>query len=300
MLKMVETFSGIGNQVKALKKAKIKCKILNVANWDINVIIAYDLIHQGRKKMDKIKKIINTNKFNIYMLIFIILAILLITIFITFRYNVKGENNLPFYLSKISIISSIEGINNNEEKENKWSIKVNQNNDIYLYIKKNENYEETEIIENIKIENFNIQQNSKIGEVKLLKPDSNSESVIFKNNTENEVNSIEYTGDMESSIKDLKISNQGGIVVFRYAINNVGDYVSNDDLEINHNDLLKKLKINNEDLKVKFSFDICINLNSNKSYKAPVSLELPIDDVVNNGVQSKEITELENIVFKRL
>lgn len=105
---------------------------------------------------------------------------------------------------------------------------------------------------------------------------------------------------MESSIKDLKISNQGGIVVFRYAINNVGDYVSKDDLEINHNDLLKKLNINNEDLKVKFSFDICINLNSNKSYKAPVSLELPVDDVVNNGIQSKEITELENIVFKRL
>lgn len=250
--------------------------------------------------MDKIKKIINTKKFNIYMFISIILVILLITVFISFRYNVKGENNLPFYLSKISVISSVEGINNNDNNENKWNIKVNQNNDIYLYIKKNDSYEETEIIENINLENFNIQQNSKIGEIKLLKPDSNSESVIFKNTTENEVQNIQYIGDMESSIKDLKISNQGGIVVFRYAINNVGDYISNEDVEINHNDLLKKLNINNDDLKIKVSFDIRINLISGKSYKAPVNLELPIDDVVNNGVQSKEFTELENIVFKRL
>lgn len=250
--------------------------------------------------MDKIKKIINVKNFNMYMLVFIIFVILLIAIIVSFRYNVKGEINIPFYLSKLSVISSIEGINNSEDNTNKWNIKVNQNNDIYLYIKKNDNYEQTEIIENIKLENFNIQQNSKIGEIKLLKPDSNSDSVIFKNTTENEVNSIEYIGDMESSFKNMKISNQGGIVVFRYAINNVGNYVSNDDVEINHYDLLKKLNINNDDLKVKASFDICINLNSGKSYKAPVNFELPVDDVVNNGVQSKEFTELENIVFKRL
>ena len=250
--------------------------------------------------MNKIKRIINTKKFNIYIFIFIILVILLITMLISFRYNVKGENNLPFNISKISIISNVEGINNNNNNENKWNIKVNQNNDIYLYIKKNENYEETEIIEKIKLENFNIQQNSNVGEIKLIKPDNKEENVIFKNTSENEVNSIEYIGDMESSIKDMKISNQGGIIVFRYAINNIGDYISNDDIEINHNELLKKININNEDLKFKVSFDICINLISGKSYKAPVNLELPIDDVVNNGVQSKETTELENIVFKRL
>lgn len=250
--------------------------------------------------MEKLKKVINTKKFNIYMLILIIFVILLITVVISFRYNVKGEVNMPFYLSKISVISSVEGINNSEDKTSKWNIKVNQNNDIYIYVEKNHNYEKTETIQSIKLESFNIQQNSKIGEVKLLKPDSNFESVIFRNTTENQVDSIEYIGDMETSIKDLKISNQGGILVFRYAINNLGDYISNDDVEINHYNLLKKLNIDNNDLKVKVSFDICINLTSGKSYKAPVNLELPIDDVVNNGVQSKEFTDLENIVFKRL
>ena len=45
----------------------------------------------------------------------------------------------------------------------------------------------------------------KIGEVKLLKPDSNIESVIFKNKAENEVQNIEFTGGMDSSIKEMKI-----------------------------------------------------------------------------------------------
>ena len=46
---MVETFSGIGAQAKALENIKIKHGyeyiILNTVEWDINAIIAYDLIH---------------------------------------------------------------------------------------------------------------------------------------------------------------------------------------------------------------------------------------------------------------
>ena len=47
MLKMVETFSGIGAQAKALKNANIDFEILNTADWDINAILAYDYIHNG-------------------------------------------------------------------------------------------------------------------------------------------------------------------------------------------------------------------------------------------------------------
>ena len=233
------------------------------------------------------------------MLLFIIFAILFVVGIISLKYNVEGEGNLPFYISKISIISNVEGTDV-EDNTNKWNLQVNQNNDIYLYIKKNDDYKDTEIIENVKLNNFNIEQNSKIGEIKLLKPDSNVESVIFKNITENEVDNIEYIGDMDSSIKEMKISNQGGLVVFRYAINNLGNYVSNDDEQINHSELLKKLNVNNYDLKFKVSFDIYISLNGGKVYKSNVDLELPVNDVVNQGTQSMEYTDLENIVFKRM
>lgn len=248
---------------------------------------------------EEIKKFINTKQFHICMVALIVFAILFVVGVVSLKYNVEGEGNLPFYVSKISIISNVEG-NDVEDSTNKWNLQVNQNNDIYLYIKKNDDYKDTEIIESVKLNNFNIEQNSKIGEIKLLKPDSNIESVIFKNTTEKEVNEIEYIGDMNSNIKEMKISNQGGLVVFRYAINNIGNYISNDDEEINHSELLKKLNVNDDDLKFKVTFDICITLNSGKAYKSNISLELPVNDVVNQGTQSTELTDLKNIVFKRM
>ena len=69
----------------------------------------------------------------------------------------------------------------------------------------------------------------------------NQKNSIFKNTDENKVDKIEYLGSMQSNIKDLKIANQGGLVVFRYAISNVGTYISNEDIEINHSELIKKL-----------------------------------------------------------
>lgn len=247
---------------------------------------------------ERIKQIINTKQFHVIMVMLIIFAILFVVGVVSLKYNVEGEGNIPFYISKISIISNVEGVDN-DDNTNKWNLQVNQNNDIYLYIKKNDKYKDTEIIKSVKLDNFDIKEKSRVGEIKLLKPDSNIESVIFKNITENEVDSIEYIGDMESSIKELKISNQGGLVVFRYAINNIGNYTSNDDEEINHSNLLSKLNINNDDLKFKVTFDINITLNSGKTYKSNIELEIPVNDVVNNGVQSTEYTDLDNIVFKR-
>lgn len=53
MLKMVETFSGIGAQAKALNNIKIGYEILNTADWDVNAIIAYDYIHNGKPQKSK-------------------------------------------------------------------------------------------------------------------------------------------------------------------------------------------------------------------------------------------------------
>lgn len=249
---------------------------------------------------DKIKEITNLKQFHVCMIGTIIFIILFITGLMALKYSVEGETNLPFDLTKISIISNVEGIDNTEDTQNKWNLKVNQNNDIYLYIKKNDNYKETEIIDSIKLDNFKIAESPKVGQLKLYKPDNNVETNIFSNKDENEVDSIEYEGSLEASIKDLKIANQGGLVIFRYANCNIGDYISNDDEEIKHSELLKKLSVNNDDLKFKISFDMYINLNSKKSYKTNVKLELPVKDVVDNGVQNEEITDFDDVIFKRV
>ena len=232
------------------------------------------------------------------MVMSIILLIIFVVALISLKYNVEGEGNPPFALSKISIISNVEGTDANDE-QNKWNLAVNQNNDIYLYIKKNSDYKYTETISSVVLDNFKINQEPKVGKIKLLKPDTDIDSVIFKNSSENEVDRIEYKGDIDSSIKEMKISNQGGLVVFRYAIEDIGNYTSNDDEQINHNDLLKKLAINNDDIKFSVSFDIIVNLDSKKSYKASMNLDLPTGNVVDNGMQSTENTDLKDIIFKR-
>lgn len=248
---------------------------------------------------DKIKEFVKTKQFNICLVLIIIFFILFTAWLITLKYSVEGESNLPFSMTKISVISSTEG-NNVEDGTNKWNLSVNQNNDVYIYIKKNENYKKTETIKSVKLENFKIENNSEIGEIKLFKPDVNSEKVIFNDISDNLVDNIEYIGDVNSNLKELKISNQGGLVVFRSAITNIGNYISNDDQEINHSDLLKKLSISNDQIKYKISFDIYISLDSGKTYKSNVSLELPIDDVVNKGTQSIEYTDMKEFVFKRV
>lgn len=57
MLKVVEAFSGIGAQAKALERIKerngYEYTILNTADWDINAIVAYDLIHHGAQDLEK-------------------------------------------------------------------------------------------------------------------------------------------------------------------------------------------------------------------------------------------------------
>lgn len=54
MLTVVETFSGIGSQAKALKNIGIEHKIECTADWDINAIIAYDLIHNGKQNLKEL------------------------------------------------------------------------------------------------------------------------------------------------------------------------------------------------------------------------------------------------------
>jgi DNA (cytosine-5)-methyltransferase 1 len=53
MLKVLETFSGIGAQAKALERLNIEYKIVATADWDINAIIAYDIIHNGKQDLSR-------------------------------------------------------------------------------------------------------------------------------------------------------------------------------------------------------------------------------------------------------
>ena len=59
---------------------------------------------------EKIRNLVNKRYFHVCMTILIIVVILFIVGMLILRYNVEGETNMPFNLTKITVISSSEGI----------------------------------------------------------------------------------------------------------------------------------------------------------------------------------------------
>ena len=246
--------------------------------------------------IDKLKDLTKTKSFHICMIMVIIVVILFVVGLLVLRYNVEGETNMPFNLSKIAIISTQEGMDDGQTNT-RWSFDVHQSNDIYLYIDKNDAYDKTEIIKSVRVDNFQTEAKN-ADNIKLYKPDATEENLIFQFNDEDIIQSLEYTGDVESDLKNLKISNQGGIIAFRCSNNNVAKYQS-DEEEINHSELLKKAGVTEEDLKVNLTFQLTITLESGKEYQAEIKTELPIGNVIEEGNTSIEITDLKDVVFKR-
>jgi len=226
----------------------------------------------------------------------VVVSILFLVMVWLLTYHEEGETNIPFKISKIVVVSSTDGVKA-EEMQTQWALNVNQNNDIYLYIDKNKNYGKTELIENVRISNFNISKETEKGEIKIYKP-TLEESKMFNNLQEFEIKELTYIGDLESNIKQSKISNQGGLIAFRCANNNISQYISTNATEVNYNQLLKLTNVKQEDLNVKISFDVEIKIVNKKTYQATVELELPVEDVITNGTTNLEITNLEDIVFK--
>jgi len=241
---------------------------------------------------------LNRKIFHVIMIIVIIFAFLCVAGILVLRYQVEGESNMPFKITKISMVESVEGFETQDAGE-KWNLNVNQNNDIYVYIEKNSNYGKTEIIEEVQIKNIVINKQNEKGEKKLYKPVVDGKR-MFINATENEITEITYKGELESNIKEQKISNQGGIIAFRYGINNLSQYISQTDEQIDHSQLLKLTNVTQDDLKTNITFDIIIKLTSGKIYQTNINLDIPTDEIIEKGTVGKEITDLENIVFKRI
>lgn len=53
MLKLIETFSGIGAQAQALKNLNVDYKTVTTVDWEIGAIYAYDIIHNGEQDLSE-------------------------------------------------------------------------------------------------------------------------------------------------------------------------------------------------------------------------------------------------------
>lgn len=242
-----------------------------------------------------IKKIIR-----IFVIIFITVLIATVIALLILKYNVEGEESVPFELSKIMVISTAEGIDTLQENaENKWNLKLVQNNDIYLDISKNKNYEETEIIDKIIIDNFEVKEAPNKGQVKLYKPTARND-MAYENIEENEVKeALEYTGKENSNTKNLEIANQGGLVLFRCSIEDLGEYVSNAN-EIKHDGtILKAQNIDYKDIQCKVNFDLSIELKSETTYTASITIDLPAGNIMEEGTSHYQRIDFRDLIFRR-
>lgn len=235
---------------------------------------------------------------HIYAIIFIIIIILLIACALMFKYHVEGERNLPFNLSKVNIISTAESSLKKDE-EGTWKAKILQKNDIFFVIEKNNNYKKDETIKKICFENFQVTKLNQDMIVNIYRPNETVSKYTYSEEYRIE-NLIEYQGGLTTNTEVLQINNQGGIIGFSVTSDNIAEYIFKEN-EVLPSDgkLLAKANVNLEDIKFELSFDMTIETNENHRFKSNIKLELPIGNILEDGVGTLENTELKNVVFKR-
>jgi hypothetical protein len=228
-----------------------------------------------------------------------IAIVVLCAILVMLKYEVEGEKTLPYKLSKILIISTVDG-EKVDDNDNLWNISLSQVNDFYVYISP-ERENESSTIKEVTFSDFSIKTNPQIGTCKILRPTGEIENLYSKSEQNYLGSSITYLGDKTDDLKSLQISNNGGVAGFRLAVNNLGNYISNEDTEISYDgSLLKKVGIDIEKVATSLSFNLSIKTNDNVIYQGTVNVSTPAGDIINNGTSNIEITNFDDVVFKRV
>lgn len=244
---------------------------------------------EKEKKKQMIKK---------WIAISILIFILVIVGIIMIKYEVEGDKNMPFNLSKIVVVSTAEGVE--KEGKSKWNFDIYQNNDVYFYIDKNNEYlGNSTYIEKVRIENIKITKAPEIGEIKSYMPNSVEGRLYSYDNTYIIEEKLEYRGGTKSNSQTLEIGNQGGEALIRFCNTNLGEYSSDEEKEIIHNGtLLSKLQLKQENINFTVSFDFIIEVK-NYQYRANIELEMPHGNITEEGTAVYEKQDMKDVIFKR-
>lgn len=238
----------------------------------------------------------NLLKKSLFLSIIIILIMIVISIIV--KYEVEGEKELPYSISKILLVSTVDG-KKAEDAENIWNINVSQINDLYIYIDNPTGAQET--IKQITVENFTINKSPVKGDLKIYRPTGELSNLYTYSEQDYLNDKIVYTGGTLDDLKTLEIANTGGVMGFRIALENLGTYISNSETEIIYDGrLLSNLGVTIEEVESDISFDIIIETSDNIKFKGTVDLNTPIDTIIEQGSSNMEITNFESVIFKRI
>ena len=238
------------------------------------------------------------NLFKKCLFIAFLVMLFMVVISIMIKYDVEGEKVLPFSINKILLVSTVDG-NVVDDPENIWNIEVTQVNDIYMYLEKT--IEDEQTIKEIRVENFTQNKRPVKGNLKVLRPTGELSNLYTYSEQDYLNEGITYLGASIDDLKNLEISNNGGMLGFRVSIEEPGTYISNEDETITYDGkLLSNLGINLEEIQFNLSFDIIITTSNNISYKGTMNLDMPINTVIEQGSSSIELTNFSDVVFKRI
>lgn len=229
-----------------------------------------------------------------------IALILFIALMIVINYNEEGEKVLPFKLSKIVIVSAING-NSKTGSDTIWDIDLNQINDFYISVAP-ENNTNKETIKSITLKNFKINPDDVAGNKKILTPTGELGATLYSNSEENYKDSeIVFDGGAIDDLKSKQIGNMGGTIAFRYELENIGNFKGNDETEIKYDaSILQKVGLDVQNLNTEISFDLLIKTSKNISYKGNIKLQTPVGNLAENPSGEKVIEDFNNVVFKRV
>ena len=240
-----------------------------------------------------IKKIIRNS-----IIFFVIVLIIAVIGLIILKYHVEGEQNMPFEISDMLVVSTAEGYQTNQAKNVKWDMELYQTNDVYLTIKKNKNYKKTETIKKVELRNFTIDKKPIVGDISLYLPKGTANTYDYKEKNKLQ-ETITFDGDVKSDIENLKLANQGGTILFRIVNKTGKQYLSNEDVIKQDGTLLKNANLSLEEVRMTISFDLIIQLESDVSFVGKVTLVLPAGDIITQGISSQDKNQIEDVIFKR-
>lgn len=247
------------------------------------------------KKVQRIKFIIAV--------IVVILAALFVFIRIH-NYNKNGEQNMPFTVSEIIIVSTArkyESTNTEpiQSDGSIWNFDIVQNNDMYIGISNNSKNDEK--IKNITIENIEIVEAPKKGSIRTYMPNSLDGARYTYTDEFQVFNSLTYRGSEENSYRNLHINRNGGKLSISFVNKDLGKYSSGSDTEVTYDGrMLAKMGLTNEDLKFKVAFNLIIELEDEKKYTGRIETEINCEGLVENGTSQVDIKDFSNVIFKRI
>lgn len=245
--------------------------------------------------------IINQNKkmnIGLYLAVLTIIMILIVVMFIIYKYHVEGEAIPSFKINKMLVVSTAK-TENLELIEGLYSADVVQNNDIRIAIEKNPKYKKEAIIKKVIINNIKIDSRETDGNIQIYRPSTGAKAYEYIE--QYKVNNyLEYIGTQETNLKSeqLQIANQGGIIDLSVVLNNIGkiQYKENEPLKVDGT-LLKQMGINEISYQVRF--DLIIELENDIKLKTKITIDLPTGNILEDGIETLEETNMKTI-FKRI